>query len=67
MTFVDRVAPPLTTVAVPYQEMGGAAARQLLDLLVGEVGAGAPYPPTRLAPELVVRVSTAPPPEAKRS
>ncbi|MCZ6461849.1 MAG: LacI family DNA-binding transcriptional regulator [Actinobacteria bacterium] len=67
MTFVDRVAPPLTTVAVPYQEMGGAAARQLLDLLVGEVRAGAPYPPTRLAPELVVRESTAPPPEAKRS
>jgi LacI family transcriptional regulator len=67
MTFVDRVAPPLTTVAVPYQEMGGAAARQLLDLLVGEVGAGTPHPPTRLAPELVVRESTAPPPEAKRS
>jgi len=62
MTFVDRVAPPLTTVAVPYQEMGGAAARQLLDLLAGEVGVGAPYPPLRLAPELVVRESTAPPP-----
>ena len=66
LLFVDRVSPPLTTIAVDYREMGAAAARQLLDL-VSEEGERSTYPPVQLAPSLVVRASTAPPPEAKRS
>ena len=62
LLFVERVSPPLTTIAVDYREMGAAAARQLLDL-VGEEGEGSIYPPVQLAPSLVVRASTAPPPE----
>lgn len=58
LTFIDRVDPPLTTVAVDYQEMGAAAARTLLELLDGEPTP--PYEPLRLPPELVVRESTAP-------
>ena len=61
MTFIDRVAPPLTTVAVPYREMGAAAARTLLDLLTGADGAPSPFEPVALAPELIVRASTSAP------
>ena len=57
MPFVDVVQPPLTTVRVPYREMGQLAAQALLDLLRDGQGAGT----VRLAPELSVRASTAPP------
>jgi LacI family transcriptional regulator, repressor for deo operon, udp, cdd, tsx, nupC, and nupG len=51
-------APALTSVRVDYAEFGAAAAATLLALLDGE-----PTSAARLAePELVVRVSTAPPP-----
>ena len=60
LTFIDRVDPPLTTVSVPYQEMGAAAARQLLDLLGTGEDREMSYRPVELAPELVVRASTAP-------
>jgi len=66
LTFVDRVAPPLTTVAFDYREMGAVAARTLLEMLDGEGGAAPPHEPVMLAPELVVRESTSPP-KAKRS
>ncbi|GMQ85763.1 MAG: LacI family DNA-binding transcriptional regulator [Acidimicrobiia bacterium] len=61
LTFIDRVAPPLTTVAVDYREMGSAAARALLDLIDHDGGATSPSEPVLLAPELVVRKSTAAP------
>lgn len=61
LAFIDRVDPPMTTVSVPYREMGAMAARQLLGLLGGDGGGASSYPPIELAPELVVRESTAPP------
>jgi LacI family transcriptional regulator len=58
MPFADRFAPPLTTVRIPHYEIGVAAAQLLLDILQG-----AHDGPTEvmLAPELVVRGSTASP------
>lgn len=61
LTFIDRVAPPLTTIAVAYQEMGAAAARVILDMLDESGRPARPYEPTLLVPELVIRGSTAVP------
>jgi LacI family transcriptional regulator len=55
MPFVDRFAPPLTTVRIPHYEIGVAAAQLLLDLLAGADGATEVV----LPPELVARGSTA--------
>lgn len=62
MTFVNRLQPPLTTVAVPYEAMGAAAGWLLLELMADEdVAAEAKtYEPVRLPPSLVVRESTGP-------
>jgi LacI family transcriptional regulator len=54
----DHLAPPLTTVRLPQHDLGSRAARMLLDRV------SAPNTRTRrvlLAPDLVVRGSTAPP------
>ena len=56
MPLVDRVQPPLTTVAIPQYEIGVAAARLLLARLRGERHEDRVLLPTRL----VVRGSTAP-------
>ena len=56
MPLVDRVQPPLTTVAIPQYEIGVAAARLLLARLRGEPHDDRVLLPTRL----VVRGSTAP-------
>ncbi|MEV6844412.1 LacI family DNA-binding transcriptional regulator [Actinoplanes sp. NPDC051411] len=56
--FLDKMRPPLTTVAIPHYEIGGEAARLLLDTL------DEPERHSRsvlLAPSLLVRASTAPP------
>ena len=58
MPFLDKLRPPLTTVAIPHHEIGTEAARLLLDAI------GDPTRPSRsvLFPlSLVVRGSTAPP------
>jgi LacI family transcriptional regulator len=57
MPMVDKLEPPLTTVAIPQYEIGVAAARMLLERL------GSARPPERrlLPTRLVVRGSTAPP------
>jgi LacI family transcriptional regulator len=58
MPFLDKMNPPLTTVSIPHYEIGGEAARLLLDTI------GEPERHSRsvlLAPSLVVRASTAPP------
>jgi LacI family repressor for deo operon, udp, cdd, tsx, nupC, and nupG len=56
--YASLVTPPLTTVRVPRYELGQAAARRLLDLMVGRP-AGLVEPP--LALELVRRQSCQPP------
>jgi len=58
MPFVDLVQPPLTTVGLPYREMGSMAAFELLTRMRGE-GDGPQV--TRLRPTLRVRASTKPP------
>lgn len=60
MPLVDLIDPPLTTVRVPQHEMGRAAARILLGLL-GEDSVDNDHVHLELAPELVVRSSTAAP------
>jgi LacI family transcriptional regulator len=58
MPFMDMLRPPLTTVAFPHYEVGVEAAELLLSRLGGETAtAKIRY----LAPELVIRGSTAPP------
>jgi LacI family transcriptional regulator len=53
------LSPPVTTVAMPLGELGGAAVDALVELLAG----GAPSSQVLgSAPELVERASTAPPP-----
>lgn len=63
MAFIDRVHPPLTTVSVPYYEMGVASGKIMLGLLTGsEVEAASNDDlSTRLPPSIVIRSSTAPP------
>ena len=63
MPFVDRFRPPLTTVRVPHYELGATAAELMLEQLQGIPG---PARQLLLAPELVVRGSTAPPAAAPR-
>ena len=59
MTFIDRVNPPLTTVAIPYHGMGTAAGRILLSLMaLDDWRDGTAYTSTMLRPSLVVRSST---------
>jgi LacI family transcriptional regulator len=58
MPFLDKLRPPLTTVAIPHQQIGAEAARLLLESIAE------PSRPARsvlLPVSLVVRESTAPP------
>ncbi len=64
MPFMDRVAPPLTTVHIPHYDIGFEAARLLCQQMQG---ADAPPQAVLLPPELVVRESTAPPARAVRT
>ncbi len=58
MPFLDKMRPPLTTVAIPHYEIGGEAARLLLDTIEEPER----HPRSVLmAPSLVVRASTARP------
>jgi LacI family transcriptional regulator len=54
---VDSLQPPLTTVAIPQQEIGVQSAHLLLERLEG---ADVPSDPVLLPTELIVRGSTAP-------
>ena len=56
MPFVARFRPPLTTVRVPHYELGSTAAELMLEQLQG---LEAPPRQLLLAPELVIRGSTA--------
>jgi LacI family transcriptional regulator len=57
MPFVDRLRPPLTTVRFPHYQLGTEAAQLLLERINGGDGS---VKVVYLAPELVVRGSTAP-------
>jgi LacI family transcriptional regulator len=56
MPFIDRLRPPLTTVRFPHYQLGTEAAQLLLERINGGEG---PVKILYLAPELVVRGSTA--------
>jgi LacI family transcriptional regulator len=58
MPFIDRLTPPLSTIAFPHYQVGTEAAQLLLERLAGDER---PVRSLFLAPELVVRGSTAPP------
>jgi LacI family transcriptional regulator len=58
MPFIDMLRPPLTTIAFPHYQVGTEAAQLLLERLNGGEG---PVKVLYLAPELIVRGSTAPP------
>lgn len=57
---LDMMQPPMTSVRVPYREMGSRAAATLLSLIAGEDSPGIIH----LPPSLAVRASTAPPPRS---
>jgi LacI family transcriptional regulator len=56
MPFIDRLRPPLTTIRFPHYQVGSEAAQLLLERIAGR---GGPVKILFLAPELVVRGSTA--------
>jgi LacI family transcriptional regulator len=56
MPFIDRLRPPLTTVRFPHYQLGTEAAQLLLERIAGGDG---PVKILYLAPELIVRGSTA--------
>jgi LacI family transcriptional regulator len=58
MPFIDRLRPPLTTVRFPHYQLGTEAAQLLLERISEREG---PVKILYLAPELVVRGSTARP------
>jgi LacI family transcriptional regulator len=57
MPFLDRLRPPLTTVRFPHYQVGTEAAQLLLERIGGP---GGPVKVLYLAPEFIVRGSTAP-------
>src|SRR5260370_1286758 len=59
MPFIDRLCPPLTSVRFPHYQVGTESAQILLER-IGQPGAPAGVKMLFLAPELVVRGSTAP-------
>ena len=60
MPFADRLDPPLTTIRIPHYQIGVRAAELILEILEKPEG---PNPGSiKLAPSLVVRQSTGPPP-----
>jgi LacI family transcriptional regulator len=58
MPFIDRLRPPLTSVRFPHYQLGTEAAQLLLERISGT---GGPVKILYLAPELIVRGSTAEP------
>jgi LacI family transcriptional regulator len=57
MPFIDRLRPPMTTIRFPHYQVGTEAAQLLLERIAEHA---APVKILYLAPELVVRGSTAP-------
>ena len=63
MPFIDRLRPPLTTVRFPHYQLGTEAAQLLLERVANR---DCPVKILYLAPELIVRGSTAPPAAAAK-
>jgi LacI family transcriptional regulator len=63
MPFIDRLRPPLSTVRFPHYQVGTEAAQLLLERIAGT---DSPVKILYLAPELIIRGSTAPAPESAR-
>lgn len=61
MLLVDMIDPPLTSVRVPYREMGAEAAEVLLEMMTGSRDEEAPPVNRKLRPSLAARQSTQPP------
>jgi LacI family transcriptional regulator len=57
MPFIDMLRPPLTTVAFSHYQVGTEAAQLLLERINGDAGL---VRVLYLAPELIIRSSTAP-------
>jgi LacI family transcriptional regulator len=57
---LDLMHPPMTSVRVPYRQMGVEAANTLLPMMSGEATEDRPIS-IRLTPTLSIRQSTAPP------
>jgi LacI family transcriptional regulator len=64
MPFIDRLRPPMSTVRFPHYQLGMEAAKLLLERIDTD---SSPVKILYLAPELVVRGSTAPPAAVVRS
>lgn len=62
LDFAASISPALTTVRIPAEAIGDAAAAYLVDTLAGRQ----PVLPAPLVAELVIRKSTGPPPAASR-
>jgi LacI family transcriptional regulator len=61
IALVDRLDPALTTISLPYEEMGAMAGHLILDLMAEEDRTmAASFEPIRLAPTLMARSSTGP-------
>lgn len=58
MPFLDKLAPPLTTIAIPHQQIGAEAARLLLDAIAEP---DRPARSVQLPLSLITRRSTAAP------
>jgi LacI family transcriptional regulator len=63
MLFADKLCPPLTTVHIPHYEIGVRAGQIVLDILGRRMSEPVQL---HLEPQLVVRVSTGPPPPRAR-
>ena len=61
IALVDRLNPALTTISLPYESMGAAAGRLLLNLMAEDDRVvRSSYEPVKLDPSLIVRSSTSP-------
>lgn len=63
MMLLDMIHPSLTSIRVPYREMGSEAAEALLEMMAANDGEEPPLINRLLRPTLSARESTQPPPE----
>jgi LacI family transcriptional regulator len=64
MMLLDMIDPPLTSIRVPYRQMGSEAAEALLEMMTAADGEQPPTVKRKLLPTLTARDSTQPPRDA---